>query len=118
MTFTVRGGGDSALPANSRDVKTESLGSKAIEGIPATGTKTTDTIPAGTIGNDKDLLITRETWYSPDLKLVLQSTQTDPRFGETTYSLTNVQRNEPDPSLFQVPAGYTTEKVPVMVQDR
>jgi hypothetical protein len=98
------------------DAKTESLGDKAIDGIPVTGTKTTNTIPAGTIGNDKDLVITRETWYSPDLKMVLQSTQTDPRFGETTYSLTNVQRNEPDSALFQVPAGYTVEKVPVNVK--
>lgn len=115
VTFSV-GRGDSALPVVGRDAKTESLGAKSIEGVPVTGTKTTDTIPAGAIGNDKDLVITRETWYSSDLKLVLQSTQTDPRFGETTYSLTNIQRNEPDPSLFQVPAGYSVEKPRVMVQ--
>jgi hypothetical protein len=61
-------------------------------------------------------VITRETWYSPDLKLVIESTQTDPRFGETTYTLTNIQRNDPDPSLFQVPAGYKVERVPVAVR--
>ena len=104
--------------APNADVKTESLGDKAIDGIPVTGTRTTNTIPAGTIGNDKDIVIMRETWYSPDLKLVLQSTQTDPRFGETTYSLTNVERSEPDSTLFQVPAGYTVEKIPVTVQTR
>jgi hypothetical protein len=100
------------------DIKTESLGDKSIDGISVTGTKTTNTIPAGTIGNDRDLVVTRETWYSPDLKLVIQSTQSDPRFGETTYSLTNMQRSEPDPTLFQVPAGYTVEKVPVTIQTR
>jgi hypothetical protein len=100
------------------NIKTESLGDKAIDSISVTGTRTTNTIPAGTIGNDKDLVVTRETWYSPDLRLVIQSTQNDPRFGETTYSLTNIQRNEPDPSLFQVPAGYTVEKVPVTIQIR
>ena len=100
------------------DIKTESLGDKTMDGVSVTGTKTTNTIPAGTIGNDKNLVVTRETWYSPDLKLVIQSTQTDPRFGETTYSLTNIQRNEPDASLFQVPAGYTVEKVPVKVETR
>jgi hypothetical protein len=73
-----------------RVLKAESLGTKSIEGISVTGTRDTRAIPAGTIGNDKDLVITRETWYSPDLKLVIQSTQTDPRFGETTYSLTNI----------------------------
>lgn len=104
--------------ASNADIRTESLGDKTIDGISVTGTRTTNTIPAGTIGNDRDLVVTRETWYSPDLKLVIQSTQSDPRFGETTYSLTNIQRNEPDASLFQVPAGYTVEKVPVVVQSR
>ena len=108
---------DSAEVTNA-NIKTESLGDKAIDGVSVTGTKTTSTIPAGTIGNDRDLVVTRETWYSPDLKLVIQSTQNDPRFGETTYSLTNIQRNEPDPSLFQVPAGYKIEKVPVTIQTR
>lgn len=93
------------------DVKTEPLTSKTIEGIPVTGTETTTTIPAGMIGNDKDIVIAREIWYSPDLQLVVKSTQTDPRFGVTTYTLTYIQRSEPDPSLFQVPAGYTIDKL-------
>ena len=118
VTFSVQGRTESHQPADTPAPKTESLGTRTIDGISATGTKDTRTIPAGTIGNDKDLVITHETWYSPDLKLVIQSTQTDPRFGETTYSLTNIQRSEPEPALFQVPAGYRVEKVPVMVQSR
>jgi hypothetical protein len=31
----------------------------------------------------------------------------DPRSGETTYRLTNLNRGEPDRSLFEVPADYT-----------
>jgi hypothetical protein len=30
----------------------------------------------------------------------------DPRRGESTTKLTNISRAEPDPSLFQPPAGY------------
>lgn len=119
VTIAVQGHAESPQAANGPnhpDFKTESLGTKTIEGITATGTKTTSTIPSGTIGNDKDLVIARETWYSPDLRLVIQSTQTDPRFGTTTYTLINIQRSEPDPTLFQVPAGYKVEKVPVFVQ--
>lgn len=112
QTFSVQGHAESPQSADPPDVKAESLGTKTVEGVSVTGTRDTTTILAGTIGNDKDLVITRETWYSPDLKMVIQSTQSDPRFGETTYSLTNVQRSEPDPALFQVPAGYKTEKVP------
>lgn len=117
VTFAFKARAEAGEAPNG-DVKTESMGDKAIDGIPVTGTRTTNTIPAGTIGNDKDIVITRETWYSPDLKLVLQTTQTDPRFGETTYSLTNVERSEPDSTMFQIPAGYTVEKVPVTVQTR
>lgn len=29
--------------------------------------------------------------------------------GETTYTLTNIQRAEPDPALFTVPADYTVK---------
>jgi len=34
----------------------------------------------------------------------------DPRFGETTYRLTNISRAEPDRALFEVPAGYTVKE--------
>ena len=82
-----------------------------MEGIQATGTRTTTTIPAGTIGNDKDLILTHETWYSPELKLVIESTQDDPRFGQTTYTLKNIQQGQPDETLFQVPADYKINKI-------
>ncbi len=91
--------------------KTESLGTKTLEGVQVTGTRTTSTIPAGTIGNDRDLNIIRETWYSSELKLVIQSTQSDPRFGETSYTLKNIQQGSPDVTLFQVPANYTIDKI-------
>ena len=118
VTFAIQGRADSAEAGANPNVKSEPLGAKTIDGISVTGTKTTTTIPAGTIGNDKDLTILRETWYSPELKLVIQSTQDDPRFGETTYSLRNIQRSEPDPSLFQVPPGYTIDKVPGSARTR
>jgi hypothetical protein len=116
MTFSVQSRIGSPLPERTEDdAKTEALGTKAIDGIQVTGTRILSTIPAGAIGNDKDIVIKRETWYSPELKLVIQSTQDDPRFGQTTYSLTNIQRNEPDEALFQIPAGYKVEKPHIVV---
>jgi hypothetical protein len=100
------------------DAETKSLGTKNIEGLQADGTRTTSTIPAGAIGNDKDIVITHETWYSPDLKLVLLTTQDDPRFGQTTYSLKNIQRSDPDPMLFQIPTGDKIQKIPMPPQFR
>ena len=91
--------------------ETESLGTKTIDGVQVTGTRSTNTIPAGAIGNDNALVITRETWYSPELQLVVESTQNDPPFGQTSYTLKNIEQGPPDEVLFQVPAGYKIDKV-------
>ncbi len=84
----------------------ESLGTQTIEGVLAEGSRTTVTYPTGAIGNDRPITTTTETWTSPELKMVVLSHASDPRNGESTTRLTNVSRAEPDPSLFQVPAGY------------
>jgi hypothetical protein len=118
IAFSIQGPVNSSQAGVQPQIKTEVLGTKTIDGIQADGTRATSAIPAGTIGNDKDLTIGRETWYSPELKLVLLSTQDDPRFGQTTYSLKNVQQNEPDPTLFQVPSGYRVEELPAPPQPR
>ncbi|HXN54045.1 MAG TPA: hypothetical protein VN943_19095 [Candidatus Acidoferrum sp.] len=94
----------------SSEVKKESLGTQAINGVNAEGTRITRTIPAGQIGNDKPIQILFERWYSPDLQIVVKSTRTDPRFGTTTYTLTNVQRAEPAAALFTVPSDYTVKE--------
>ena len=71
------------------------------------GTRTTTTIPAGTIGNEQPILIVAEQWFSPDLKVLVMTKHSDPRTGETTYRLTNIVQTEPARSLFEVPADYT-----------
>jgi TonB family protein len=88
----------------------ETLGRQSVEGVEAEGTRTTTTIPAGAIGNERPILIVSERWYSPELQLVVMTRHSDPRFGETTYRLTNVSRGEPDRALFEVPAGYTIKE--------
>ena len=88
------------------DVKTESLGTQNFEGVNAEGTRTTTTIPAEAIGNERPIEIVYEKWYSKELQVTVYSRHYDPRFGEHVYRLTNINRSEPDPSLFEVPAGY------------
>ena len=92
---------------DSANVTKQDLGTQTIEGVVATGTRITRTIPAGEIGNDKPIQIVTERWFSNDLQVVVKSTHTDPRWGTSTYQLTNINRNEPAASLFQVPADYT-----------
>jgi len=86
--------------------KTEALGKQNIEGLEAVGTRTTITLPANSIGNDRPLLIVSERWESPELQLVLLSIHRDPRIGETVFRLTNLTRNEPARALFEVPSDY------------
>jgi len=105
-----REGKREAGPADQANVTTTSLGTQTINGVSATGTRTTRTIPAGAIGNEKPIVITSERWYSSDLQIVVMSKYSDPRTGETVMQVTNIQRSEPDASLFQVPADYTIEK--------
>jgi TonB family protein len=89
--------------------KAESLGKQLVEGVEAEGTRTTVTIKAGEIGNDLPIEIVNERWYSSQLQTVIMSRQSDPRFGETVFRLTNIDRGEPDKSLFEIPGDYTVK---------
>lgn len=102
--------------ADNANVKKEDLGAQVVNGVSAQGTRATRTIAAGEIGNEKPLTIVNEIWYSNDLQMVVQSKRSDPRFGETTYTLTNLQRAEPDESLFAVPSDYTIQEGGPMMQ--
>jgi TonB family protein len=92
--------------AGEENAKSESLGKQLVEGVEADGTRRTVEIPAGAIGNERAIEIVFERWYSPELQVVVMTKHTDPRFGETTYRLTNINRSEPARELFEVPADY------------
>ena len=84
----------------------EDLQPETIAGVYATGRRLTRIIPAGREGNDRDIHVVQDTWTSPDLKIRMRSTMDDPRTGKTTMEVTELERNEPDPALFQIPADY------------
>jgi hypothetical protein len=105
---------------NSSKVKpvVENLGTQMMEGVSAEGTRTTVTIPAGQIGNEKAIMIETERWYSPDLQVTVMNKRSDPRTGTTTYKLTNINRSEPSPTMFQVPSDYTVTTLGEIKLDR
>ena len=80
------------------------LPSQDVEGLRAAGQRTTWTVEAGKLGNDKPIVSSREVWTSPELMLTLRSVEIDPRLGETHYKLQNLKRGEPDAALMRVPA--------------
>ena len=101
------GGHPLVLPYVSTDKEsTELLGARDFDGVRADGKRTTRTIPAGAIGNEKPIAIVSERWFSPDLNVVVMTRNLDPRSGESVYRLTNIKRGEPSADLFKVPADY------------
>jgi hypothetical protein len=93
-------------PAMPRNAKSESLGTRLMEGVSVEGTRTSFEIPAGEIGNDKPLTVVTEKWFSPALGVLMMSRHSDPIAGEHVFKLVNLKLAEPSPSLFAVPTGY------------
>ncbi|WP_158821752.1 hypothetical protein [Granulicella sp. S156] len=91
------------------EVKREDLGTKTIAGVEAHGLRTTRTIPAGEEGNELPLVVTNEYWNSKEHGIMLLAISDDPRRGKTTYEIEELSQNEPNPSVFAPPEGYTVE---------
>jgi hypothetical protein len=87
---------------------TERLGAMTIEGFLVTGSRRAHANEAMVAKNGPQGAET-ETWFSPELKVELQTTRRlSPTVSQTTR-LTKIASGEPDPALFQVPAGYTVQ---------
>ena len=98
-------------PAVKRDdlKNEESLGQKMFEGVLADGKRVTTVLPAGSIGNQQPITVLSEQWFAPDLEILVMTRHSDPRTGETSYSLSNITRGEPAAGLFDVPNDYTIQ---------
>lgn len=94
---------------NRRFLSRDSLGTKTIDGLTVIGTKENTAITPGTVGNDREVVYSREFWYSPDLKTNLAVKRLDPHNGTQDINLTIDSRSEPDPAIFAIPAGYTVK---------
>ncbi|HVV44720.1 MAG TPA: hypothetical protein VHC72_05930 [Bryobacteraceae bacterium] len=86
---------------------TEDLEPQTLNGVYAKHSRVTITIPPGAIGNNREIKVVNERWYSDELKVLIKSVNTDPRFGVNTYELTDIKQTDPDPALFRPPADYT-----------
>jgi hypothetical protein len=93
-----------------RENKTEDLGVRDFDGVQAHGMRTTRTIPSGEEGNDQPLVVINETWQSKELGLTVMWIRDDPRTGRTVNEYEELQRGEPEASLFSPPSGYTVQE--------
>ncbi len=104
--WAVYGRGGVQTPGAAERVR-EDLGSKNVEGVIAQGTRVTETIPAGQIGNQLPIKVVDEVWHSAELQMDVMSTHSDPRTGEVVYKLTNINRANPPRARFEPPADYS-----------
>jgi len=108
MTLETRKPATSTVPLHrdQGDVVHEELGKQFLAGVETEGTRDATTYNPGTFGNDRKVTVEREFWYSPQLGINLLSIRSDPRFGKQTFAVTSVTLTDPDPKLFELPAGF------------
>jgi len=90
-----------------KTIRAESIGSKVIHGIQVQGRRTTVTTPPSDQGNTQPSVVVHEWWISTTLGVVVADMKDDPVQGHVEMELENFTIGEPDPSVFQPPAGYT-----------
>lgn len=90
-----------------RDIRTtsESFGTVLIGGLAADGQRITSVSPGSMPGCDENVAVS-ESWYSPELRMTLLQKRSS-CMGDGTTRLEHINREEPDPLLFQVPSDYT-----------
>jgi hypothetical protein len=99
------------LNANPND---ETLRPEYVNGVYAEGSRSVEAIPPGRGGNGTDHPVNRidEIWMAPDLNMVVKMFLDD-GFGFTERSeLKNIDRSEPDPSIFRPSAGLPKREAP------
>lgn len=101
--------GSAAVPLRPDPVKDpviESLGAKTMQGLQVLGTRTTAVMPGG---DGEPIVAVTDTWYSPDLQMVVLSISDDGQSGRSLMRVTNIVRAAPSEQLFQTPPDYTVK---------
>jgi hypothetical protein len=94
-----------------KGAKPVSIGERNVEGLKVKGSRLEFTIPPGEVGNEQAITVRTDQWFSPDLGVVVSSTTRDPMIGDSTYRLEQIERVEPDESLFVIPPDYAKNPV-------
>ncbi len=84
----------------------EDLGQSTVAGQPVHAYRDTIVIDAGALGNTKPMTYVRDLGYSEQLRVNLRSVLQTPSVGEQRFTVTEITTTEPDPRLFEPPAGY------------
>lgn len=94
--------------SDERDTTIENLGDKSLEGVLATGMRTTKVICVQEAGTRKCRRTIHEIWVSRKMDLVLRIVEGDPQGEESISGLEHLSRS-PDMATFEPPDGYVTQ---------
>lgn len=106
---TARKGSSHKLPQDGGEVVGEDLGSRNLAGMDTVDARETTTTSAGTMGNDRPLTSVNEFWHSDQLGINLLSIRSSPFFGKQIFTIVELTPTEPDPQLFELPAGFKVD---------
>jgi hypothetical protein len=98
----------------------EDLGTAKMQGFDVRGHRTTFKTPIGEIGNSAPLVHTWDRWVAinPGLTgLLVREVRSDLQYGKSTNELVKFDQIEPEPSVFQPPAGYEIVTVSEEMQE-
>jgi hypothetical protein len=94
------------LPDGKGYVQAEELGVGSVQGMETHGYRETTTLNPGAFGNDREMIVLREFWFSTRLGINLSSIVDHPQTGRQVFTVKELSTSEPDPKLFEVPEGY------------
>lgn len=95
-------------PKTSANMSIEGLGHRTIEGFDAIGWRITSQASVAEATAEATMQHIHETWCSEDLGAILLSVDGGAEDGPSLQiAMTQIQRTEPDPSLFDIPPDYT-----------
>jgi hypothetical protein len=80
----------------------EDLGVQDMEGLPVHHVREIDPVK----NNVEKRVVTREYWYSDDLRMNLASKLDEPQAVIQTMTVTQLTRKEPDAAIYKTPPGY------------
>jgi hypothetical protein len=94
-------------PLQESNLTRVSLGNSLISGVETVGSKESTIVSTDEAATDRPITTTKEFWYSRQLGINIVLKRYDPRVGSQSFLVDNLVVGEPNPSLFEVPAGAT-----------
>ena len=90
-------------------IPSEDLGLSTMEGLEVHGSGSSWDLPADADSKRSAIHIRNESWFSNELRVVMLQKHSNSRGESQLYRVTDLNRMEPDPAIFQMPANFQVD---------